>query len=313
MKLSSRPAVLALAVGSGIRAGVAALGWRTLPHEWLFGAMLLLFTARLLWRGPVAAACAAAFLGCFLAGLALTWWCIQRPGVWRWRIRLAWYFVAMGLVFYILPVAVRALHVASADPLLQSADRLLLARPVADYFLAVQSPALTEVMVLAYLFFFWYLLLGPAHYCFNDLSGFRCCIAGMFSIYAVGLLGYSVLPAGGPHLAQHFAAPLPVGPLGRVMLPVIDRSSNGIDVFPSIHVAVSAYLLGFDARHHRRRFLRLLLPCLLLWISTLYLRYHYLADLVAGAMLAVAGLWLADLYRQSPLEGELRREAWVES
>jgi membrane-associated phospholipid phosphatase len=220
-------------------------------------------------------------------------------------VRLAWYFLAMGLVFYALPPAVRLLGVADADVLLQSADSLLLARPVADYFDAVRSPALTEVMVLAYLFFFYYLLLGPAHYCFRDLAGFRSCCAGLFSIYAVGLLCYSVLPAGGPHLAQHFAAPLASGPLGRLMLPVIDRSSNGIDVFPSIHVAVSAYLLGFDAQHHRRRFWRLLLPCVALCMSTLYLRYHYLTDLLAGAVLALAGLLLAGLYRRSRLEGEI--------
>jgi membrane-associated phospholipid phosphatase len=313
MKLSSRPAALTasgsgLPAGDSIRGTVAALPWRTLPHEWAFGAMLLWLALRLLWQGPQGAACAGLLLACFLTGLGLTGWCTRQPSPLRWRIRLGWYFLAMGLVFYTLPTAVQLLGAANADRLLQSADRLLLARPVADYFDIVQSPALTEIMVLAYLFFFWYLLLGPAYYCFGKLRDFRCCVVGLFCIYAAGLLAYSALPAGGPHLAQHFATALPMGPLGRSMLPLIDRGSNGIDVFPSIHVAVSTYLLGFDALHHRRRFRRLLLPCLLLCISTLYLRYHYLVDLLAGAALALGGLVLAQWYRGSRLEREVQGE-----
>jgi hypothetical protein len=271
--------------------------------------MLLLLVVRLSLHAGPGRGCAGLFLAYFAAGLGLTWWCARRPTPLRWRVRLSWYFVAMGLVFYTLPSAIGVLGVGGADAMLQAADRMFLFMPVADCFLGLQSAALTDLMVLAYLFFFWYLLFGPGYYCFQDLRRFRLCIVGMFCIYAVGLFSYSLLPAGGPHLALHFAAPLPAGPLGRLMLPVIDGGSNGVDVFPSIHVAISAYLLGFDARHYRPRFRWLLLPCALLWISTLYLRYHYLTDLFAGAALALAGLGLTRLYESSYLERGIEHEA----
>lgn len=274
--------------------------WRTLPHEWAFGGMLLM-VVRLLLHSPLSPAYAALFLGYFLLGLGLVWWCSSNPTPLRWRIRLAAYFCLMGLVFYSLPAVAETLQVPTADALLQSFDQLLLARPAADYFLRLQSPLLTDVMVLAYLFFFYYLLFGPGYYCFNDLRRFRLNIIGLFSIYAVGLLSYSLMPAGGPHLAQQFAAALPAGPLSRLMLPVIDGGSNGVDAFPSIHIAVSAYLLGFDVLHFRGRFRRLLLPCVLLWASTVYLRFHYLADLAAGFILAPAGLAVVWLYQRSRL------------
>jgi membrane-associated phospholipid phosphatase len=93
------------------------------------------------------------------------------------------------------------------------------------------------------------------------------------------------------------------------MLPVINRSSNGVDVFPSIHVAVSSYLLAFDWRQHRSRARRLLLPCVLLWVSTIYLRYHYLIDVFAGFVLAAVGLAASRWYERSGQEREIEREA----
>ncbi len=271
--------------------------------------MLLLLVIRLARHSGPTGGYALLFLGYFLLGVMLSWWCSRKPTPLRWRVRLSAYFTLMGLVFYTLPAAVRLLQVPSADSLLQSIDRQLLSLPVADYFSGLQSPLLTDVMVLAYLFFFYYLLFGPAYYCFNDLRRFRMCIVGLFSIYAVGLLSYSLMPAGGPHLSLQFAAALPVGPVGRLMLPVIDGSSNGVDVFPSIHAAVSAYLLGFDALHHRRRFRLLLLPCVLLWLSTVYLRYHYLVDVAAGFALALAGLAVVWLYQRSSLSQAIETEA----
>jgi len=283
--------------------------WQTLPHEWAFGGMLLLLFIRLAWQAGHTGDYALLFLGYFLFGVSLSWWCSRNPTPLRWRVRLAAYFTLMGLVFYTLPAAVRLLQVPTADSLLQSIDGQLLNLPAADYFKSLQSPLLTDVMVLAYLFFFYYLLFGPGYYCFSDLHRFRLCITGLFSIYAVGLLSYSVMPAGGPHLALHFAAPLPAGPVGRLMLPVIDGSSNGVDVFPSIHAAVSAYLLGFDALYYRRRFRLLLLPCVLLWLSTIYLRYHYLIDVAAGFTLALAGLGVVWLYQRSRLAYAVESEA----
>ena len=57
-------------------------------------------------------------------------------------------------------------------------------------------------MVAAYLFFFYILIFGPGWYCVHDLARFRACITGLFTTYALGFLGYTILPAGGPHLSM---------------------------------------------------------------------------------------------------------------
>ena len=67
-----------------------------------------------------------------------------------------------------------------------------------------------------------------------------------------------------------------------------------MDCFPSLHCAVSSYILFFDRRHRRWRFWLYLVPCVGLWVSTLYLRYHYFVDLVAGFALSAAALWFVN-------------------
>ena len=76
---------------------------------------------------------------------------------------------------------------------------------------------------------------------------------------------------------------------------VVSRGSNGVDAFPSLHCAVTSYLLMFDWWHRRWRFWIYLVPCAGLWLATVYLRYHYAIDCLAGFALAGAVLWLVRL------------------
>ena len=74
---------------------------------------------------------------------------------------------------------------------------------------------------------------------------------------------------------------------------VVGQGTNGVDVFPSLHVAASAYMLFFDRRFARWRY-RLYLPAAVgLWFSTLYLRFHYGIDVIVGALVAAIALRVA--------------------
>ena len=139
---------------------------------------------------------------------------------------------------------------------------------------------------------------GPAHYCIHDLRRFRQCFAGLFTIYGLGFIGYTAFPAAGPYRFLEFTQPLATGWFTDLAKPVVDAASNGVDAFPSIHVAVSLYLLVFDAWHYRRRFWLMLAPCTALWASTIYLRYHYGVDVLAGMALSGLGLCVAAAYER---------------
>ncbi len=60
--------------------------------------------------------------------------------------------------------------------------------------------------------------------------------------------------------------------------------------FPSLHVGGSLYLFLFEMRVNRLRGLIYLPLVVLIYAATLFLRYHYVVDLLVGTVLAVACL-----------------------
>ena len=267
-----------------------------LPHEWIFGTYLLLTGLRLFVHGGAARPWSFLFFGCVLAGIAIFFWAENNLTPWRWRVRLLFYPATMGISFYAMGVAVPLLGHPKVDTLLLGWDRALLGETPAVAWEHLLRPWAEDLAMASYLFFFYYLVAGPGFYCVQNLRLFRKCIVGLFTMYGLAFMSYTVMPAGGPWRWMIFQTPLH-GPwlLDWVLAPV-NAGSNAVDVFPSVHLAGSLYLLLFDWQHGRRRFWWYLLPCFVLWFSTMYLRFHYFVDLLAGAAMALAGWWMANKY-----------------
>jgi membrane-associated phospholipid phosphatase len=156
----------------------------------------------------------------------------------------------------------------------------------------LSGPALTEVMSLCYLFFMPLLFTSLVRYFFWRRHLRAPFLGGLFTVYGVGFLGYLLVPAAGPYAAFPglFASPLEGGLLWHINRAMVTAGSNGVDVFPSLHTAVSVYILAFAYRHARWEFCWLLLPVAGICVSTVYLRYHYLVDVICGLVLAFAGI-----------------------
>ena len=291
-------------------AGAWVRGWRSvLPHEWLFGGFLAILALRLTLRGGAAAAWSLVFWACLAGSLAVIAWAGRRPTRFRWYIRLLYYPAIMGISFYAMEPSVPLLG-PKKDAWLLGWDRLLLGETPAVAWERWAWPWLEDVAMAGYLFFFYYLVASPAWYAVKDLARFRQCIVGLFTLYALGFLGYTILPAGGPHRFLEFDRPLQGVWLLPLTLDMVNDGSNCVDVFPSIHFAATLYLLLFDHRYHRRHFWIALVPCVVLWFSTLYLRFHYFVDLLGGLVVAGIGWWAARRYGRSRQETAWRR--WTE-
>ncbi len=289
------------------RDGSPAVG--LLPHELVFGFFLLLTWVRLVAKAGPFTPPALAFLALLIAPMVVIPWAARRPSPARWRIRLLLYAPLMGASFSLLPSAFALLELPSADARVVGWEHALLGNQMFPAIHALENPVLTDVMMVAYLFFFYYLVAGPAYYCIHDLHRFRQCFVGLFTIYGLGFIGYSAFPTAGPYLFLEFADPLASGWITDFAKPVVDAASNGVDAFPSIHVAVSLYLLVFDALHYRRRFWRMLGPCIGLSASTMYLRYHYGVDVLAGIILTGIGHSVAAGYERFRLRTSDRLDA----
>jgi membrane-associated phospholipid phosphatase len=105
----------------------------------------------------------------------------------------------------------------------------------------------------------------------------------------VGTTLYLVVPALGPYayMADQFLGPLP----DDTVVPFVHRSiQHGPlrDVFPSMHAAVPVAIFLFSARYFRPVAVVCGLWVPHIVISTMFLRYHYLIDVIVGIALAVA-------------------------
>lgn len=149
---------------------------------------------------------------------------------------------------------------------------------------------LNELMSGCYLTYLVYLHVCVIHSWFMPLSFTKEFANWLYSIYAVGLAGYLLFPAIGPEGAfRELYGPDLQGPLLTPLNRwVVNLGSSVYDAFPSLHVLITFAMIDFDRRYLRRRFSWMLLPAIGIVVSTIYLRYHYAIDLIAGGLLFLA-------------------------
>jgi len=227
-------------------------------------------------------------------------------------------FLAMGMnvSYQAMAGAVPAVRTVRFDARLLMLDRWLLGETPAVYLQNLVTPWLTEILSFCYIGFMPLLLFNLLRYFFRCRELLGRFYSGLFMVYGLGFLGYLLVPAAGPWVIypELFNVELTGGPIAALNKMMVVQGSNRVDVWPSLHSAVSLFILGFAWRHHRKQFYLLLLPVAGLCISTLYLRYHYFIDVVSGAILAGFALYessrYADQYQSSIIiQEEIQHDA----
>ena len=74
---------------------------------------------------------------------------------------------------------------------------------------------------------------------------------------------------------------------------ILARASSKGTAFPSSHVAIAVVVLLCAARYDLISFLILLPLCVGLIIGTVYGRFHYATDAIAGTILGCVIFWMA--------------------
>jgi membrane-associated phospholipid phosphatase len=206
-----------------------------------------------------------------------------------------WQFLASWMVFPLF----RGIHDAfihhSADVALLAIDNAIWGgQSLPDRLLTWERPGLSELFSAGYLAFFGIVLVPVIIYGFRRRTPeAQLFFNGLTLMYAFGFLGYVLVPASGPFLAfpDRFPYPLHGGPLTAALTALVQKGITGMDVFPSLHSGISAFVLGFLLLRRRWCLAALLFPVVItLIVATLYLRYHYGVDLICGLMLAAAVL-----------------------
>lgn len=180
------------------------------------------------------------------------------------------------------------------DALLMMWDRALFGETPAILLQPLISPALTDLLTLAYLS---HLILTPLLACifyFRDRHSFRQFLLTVLLAGFIGFVGYLTLPAVGPGLAfrQDFRIGLS-GHISESLLSFVDTARAPRDVFPSLHVGMATIVLWYSRRIGKLWFAAILLIVLGNWFATLYLRYHYMVDVIAGWIVAAISIYAA--------------------
>lgn len=169
----------------------------------------------------------------------------------------------------------------------------------------IEHPLLTEVLQWIYNYYFFIpVILGVA----VVRKGRAVELARMLCVTVVCIylsyVGYYLVPATGPNINKFDYYRFENSVQGlfmthefRLSIAVVEKIKQ--DCFPSGHTAVSLTALLLAYRYARSS-LVILWPLVLgLVFSTLYLRYHYVADVLAGILLAFLSVVLGERWHRA--------------
>ncbi|HEX5731787.1 MAG TPA: phosphatase PAP2 family protein [Blastocatellia bacterium] len=172
-------------------------------------------------------------------------------------------------------------------------------------------PALTELFQLSYItYYFLPLVLGAVLWRKGWAEKFHFFVFVIVLGFYLSYLGYIAVPALGPRFLPEIQSQHTKPLSGVLLFDTIHSTLNELegktyDAFPSGHTELTLLVLYYAQRFHRRTFWWILPAGSALIISTVYLRYHYVIDVIAGAFLALAIILMArPLYRR--LGGQLQ-------
>jgi len=159
-------------------------------------------------------------------------------------------------------------------------------------------PLLTAVLQFAYISYYpMAIVLGAVLFLKKNETAFDEAIFGIILCFYLSYVGYLLVPAVGPRFTlEHLQTrDLAAGSLVTAIQETLNALENTkTDAFPSGHTAVALMTLYYARKFRERALTALLLPAVTgLILSTVYLRYHYVVDVLAGIALTALTVYLA--------------------
>jgi membrane-associated phospholipid phosphatase len=223
-----------------------------------------------------------------------------------------WYcYLIIILIFKEIYRMVHPIHPTDYDQLFIAIDRWMFGLNPTQWIGQFAHPILTELLQIAYFsYYILFIILGVELYRRYAIQDFdKAAFMIVYGFY-LSYLGYFALPGVGPRFTLHDFSSLDTDLPGLFLTPVLRGIINAgesipqshidafnlvqRDVFPSGHTQLTIIVMALGFRYKTKaRWLLLILGSLLI-VATVYLRYHYVVDLIGGALLAWFTLWSGD-------------------
>jgi len=201
------------------------------------------------------------------------------------------------ILYECLGPLIPAARPAAKDAMLIAADRALLGGDPTVWLQRFLRPALTDLFFVSYLsYYFIAIALGIVIWRRSAPIARRFIFTLSLS-YVLSYAGYFAVPALGPRvaLASRHTVPLETTAVSRAISSTLDELEHTkLDVFPSGHTMIAVVVLIVAWQRARDTFWWLLPVAICLVISTVYCRFHYVVDILAGALLAAVTVPVGD-------------------
>jgi membrane-associated phospholipid phosphatase len=238
-----------------------------------------------------------ALMGAFLA-IVVFLTQLPRPLPKALRIAIDFYPAAfIAFIYESLGPLISAARGPARDDLLIAADRAILGGDATVLLQPLVTPFLATFLYIAYATYYFLPLVLGGYLWSHDVGTARRYIFTLSVCFYVSYAGYFTIPAYGPRtaLADRNRVPLETSSVARAISQTINELEHTkLDAFPSGHTMITVAVLIVARRRYRKVFWFLLPVALLLIFSTMYCRYHYLVDVLAGILLAFATVPLGD-------------------
>ncbi|HEY4106959.1 MAG TPA: phosphatase PAP2 family protein [Polyangiaceae bacterium] len=210
---------------------------------------------------------------------------VYRVGIYG-PVQISYFFLK-----HILPL----LNTVTLDQKLYRLDLLLFHVEPAMAWDRYVNPVTTEWFSF---FYFSYFLLMAAHVVPLLFFGRRKQIVGEFTfamllLFSIGHTLYMVVPGYGPYraMADSFQHSFPMGPWHELVMSAVHSGGALMDIFPSLHTGAPTAIALFSYRNRDKLPFRYTWPIVTfaaanIIVATMFLRWHYLIDVVAGFSIA---------------------------
>ena len=222
-----------------------------------------------------------------------------------------WYPVpAIFLLFKETYVIIQSLGRPDIDPALITIDHSLFGVDPTVWILRFSTPVLTEILQLAYVSYYLLMItLAVELHMRGEIEKFTFVIFTVTYGFFLSYIGYILFPAVGPRFTLHAFDSINKELPGvyftdalRVFLNSGESIPNDVpnpvalaqrDAFPSGHTQMTLIILYFAHLYRVKSRYVLYVVGTLLIISTVYLRYHYVVDLIGGVLFMAFTVWTA--------------------
>jgi len=277
----------------------------------VFLAFLIVLNLAFLTRIPQWSALIAINLAVIVLIVALAWAAEEKQTRLFIGLHRGYCYLIILFVFKEIYLMVHPINPTDYDQVLIAVDHWVFGVHPTQWMSQFANPVLTEILQIAYFsYYILFIILGVEMYRRYAVGQFdKAAFMIVYGFY-LSYLGYFALPGVGPRFTLHdfslLETELPGVFLTNTLRAIINAGESipqikdhaidvvQRDVFPSGHTQLTLIVLVLGFRYKLRSRWVLLGFGSLLIVATVYLRYHYVVDLVAGALLAWFTFWTGD-------------------